>query len=199
VQDQDLISILRTVCLRSRQLGGLYKPYFSYAPPSASLPPHQAADELGGDQLDGAGEKSLGEMVWELLGGRCGYGGGLGGEGQNLQRIMYQPDTAARHPLNYQNSDWRDDLTKAKYIVGFVVCFATVNSGAASAQLSPTQAWNACRGVQDVRPHNDAIDGPFRKTPDMYGRGRYPPPTGTEANRIWNSLKCYDKPGIYTH
>jgi len=91
-------------------------------------------------------------------------------------------------------------LTKTtKSIGGTVVCLAIFNSGAAFAQLSAAQAWNACRGVQDLRPHSDAIDGPFRKTPDMYGRGRYPPPTGTEANQIWNSLKCYDKPGIYSH
>jgi len=29
----------------------------------------QAADQLGGDDLGGAGEEALGEMVWELLGG----------------------------------------------------------------------------------------------------------------------------------
>jgi len=37
----------------------------------------QAADELGGDDLGGAGEEGLGEMVWELLRGRCGYRDGL--------------------------------------------------------------------------------------------------------------------------
>ena len=34
----------------------------------------QAADELGGDLLGGAGEEGLGEV----LGGRGGYGSGLG-------------------------------------------------------------------------------------------------------------------------
>ena len=34
----------------------------------------QAADELGGDLLGGAGEEALGEV----LGGRGGYGGGFG-------------------------------------------------------------------------------------------------------------------------
>jgi len=33
----------------------------------------QAADELGGDEIGRAGENALGEMVWELLGGRGGY------------------------------------------------------------------------------------------------------------------------------
>jgi hypothetical protein len=105
--------------------------------------------------------------------------------------------TVLTQPLKLPVSDWKN-LTKATKIMGaFIAYLATVNSGAVFAQLSPTQAWNACRGIQDVRVHNDAIDGPFRKTPDMYGRGRYPPPTGTEANQIWNSLRCYDKPGIY--
>jgi len=36
----------------------------------------QAADELGGNQLGGAGEVGLGEV----LGERGGYGSGLGGE-----------------------------------------------------------------------------------------------------------------------
>ena len=41
---------------------------------------HQkASDELGCDDLSGAGEEALGES-WEVLGGRGGYGGGLGGE-----------------------------------------------------------------------------------------------------------------------
>jgi len=34
----------------------------------------QAADEVGGDQLGGAGEEGLGEV----LGEHCGYGSGLG-------------------------------------------------------------------------------------------------------------------------
>jgi len=34
----------------------------------------QAADERGGNYLDGAGEEGLGEMVWEGLGG---YGSGF--------------------------------------------------------------------------------------------------------------------------
>ena len=68
---------------------------------------------------------------------------------------------------------------------------------AGMAQLSKQQTLNACWGLQDVRPHRDAVDGPFRKTPDMYGRGRYPPPTGTQANQIWNDLKCYNLPRIY--
>jgi len=34
----------------------------------------QAADELGGDDLGGSGEEALGE----LMGGRGGYGSGLG-------------------------------------------------------------------------------------------------------------------------
>jgi len=38
----------------------------------------QAADELGGNNLSGAGEEALGEM----LGGRGGYGSGLGGGGR---------------------------------------------------------------------------------------------------------------------
>ena len=33
----------------------------------------QAADEIGGNQLGGAGEEGLGEV----LGGRCGYGSGF--------------------------------------------------------------------------------------------------------------------------
>jgi hypothetical protein len=36
----------------------------------------QAADELGGNQLGGAGEEGLGEV----LGGLGGYGSGMGGE-----------------------------------------------------------------------------------------------------------------------
>ena len=41
------------------------------------LPFHQqAADEVGGDQLGGAGEEGLGES-WEVVGGRGGYGGGF--------------------------------------------------------------------------------------------------------------------------
>ena len=35
-----------------------------------------AADEVGCDDLDGAGEEGLGE-AWEVLGGRGGYGSGL--------------------------------------------------------------------------------------------------------------------------
>jgi len=35
----------------------------------------QAADEVGGDDLGGAGEEGLGKG-WEVLDGRCGYGGG---------------------------------------------------------------------------------------------------------------------------
>jgi len=38
----------------------------------------QAADQVGGNLLGGAGEEALGEMVWELLGGRGGYGSGFG-------------------------------------------------------------------------------------------------------------------------
>ena len=37
----------------------------------------QATDEGGGNELRGAGEKGLGEMVWEFLAGRGGYGSGL--------------------------------------------------------------------------------------------------------------------------
>jgi len=37
----------------------------------------QAADQLGGDLLGGASEEGWGEMVWELLGGRGGYGSGF--------------------------------------------------------------------------------------------------------------------------
>ena len=36
----------------------------------------QAADQLGGNLLGGAGEETLGED-WESVGGRGGYGGGL--------------------------------------------------------------------------------------------------------------------------
>ena len=36
----------------------------------------QAADQLGGNELSGAGEETLGED-WESVGGRGGYGGGL--------------------------------------------------------------------------------------------------------------------------
>jgi len=36
----------------------------------------QAADQLGGNELGGAGEEGLGEMFWELLGRRGGYGNG---------------------------------------------------------------------------------------------------------------------------
>ena len=36
----------------------------------------QAADQLGGNELGGAGEETLGED-WESVGGRGGYGGGL--------------------------------------------------------------------------------------------------------------------------
>jgi len=51
------------------------------------LPFHQqAADELGGNQLGGASEEGLGEG-WEGLGGRGGYGSGLGGNDQNLMII----------------------------------------------------------------------------------------------------------------
>jgi len=42
----------------------------------------QAADELGGDQLGGAGEEGWGEM----LGGRGGYGSGFG-DGVHLRWI----------------------------------------------------------------------------------------------------------------
>jgi hypothetical protein len=44
--------------------------------------PHQkqAADELGCNLLGGAGEEGLGEG-WEGLGGRGGYGSGLGMRG----------------------------------------------------------------------------------------------------------------------
>jgi len=34
----------------------------------------QAADDLGGNNLGGAGEEGLGEMVWEVLRERGGYG-----------------------------------------------------------------------------------------------------------------------------
>ncbi len=37
----------------------------------------QAANQLGGDDFGGAGEEGLGES-WEVLGGRGGYGSGLG-------------------------------------------------------------------------------------------------------------------------
>jgi hypothetical protein len=40
----------------------------------------QAADQLGGDDLGGAGEETLGEG-WEGRGGLDGYGDGLGGDG----------------------------------------------------------------------------------------------------------------------
>ena len=39
----------------------------------------QAADEVGGNLLGGAGEEALGED-WEVVGGRGGYGSGLGDE-----------------------------------------------------------------------------------------------------------------------
>ena len=42
----------------------------------------QAADEVGGDDFGGAGEEGLGED-WEVLGGRGGYGSGLGGIREN--------------------------------------------------------------------------------------------------------------------
>jgi hypothetical protein len=38
----------------------------------------QEADEVGSNLLGGAGEEALGEG-WEVLGGRGGYGSGLGG------------------------------------------------------------------------------------------------------------------------
>jgi len=38
----------------------------------------QAADQLGGNELGGAGEQGWGEMVWELLGRRGGCGSGFG-------------------------------------------------------------------------------------------------------------------------
>jgi hypothetical protein len=43
----------------------------------------QAADELGGNLLGGAGEEGLGEG-WEVLGKSGGYGRGLGGDGWRL-------------------------------------------------------------------------------------------------------------------
>ena len=44
--------------------------------PSGLALHQQAADELGGNLLGGAGEEGWGEVT----GGRGGYGGGLGGE-----------------------------------------------------------------------------------------------------------------------
>jgi len=42
----------------------------------------QATDELGGNNLSGAGEEGLGELTWEVLGGRDGYRSGLGMGGE---------------------------------------------------------------------------------------------------------------------
>jgi len=44
----------------------------------------QASDELGGDDLSGAGEEGLGEGL-EGLGGRGGYGSGLGRRGSKAK------------------------------------------------------------------------------------------------------------------
>ena len=53
----------------------------------------QAADEVGGNQLGGAGEEGLGEV----LGGLGGYGSGfrdwveaIGRDGQKAQRMLFQ-------------------------------------------------------------------------------------------------------------
>jgi hypothetical protein len=56
--------------------------FHNYAPQQLAigLPFHQqAADEPWGDDLGRAGEEGLGEG-WEDLGGRGGYGSGLGGD-----------------------------------------------------------------------------------------------------------------------
>jgi hypothetical protein len=47
----------------------------------------QAAYELGGNLLGGAGEEALGEG-WVVLGGRGGYGSGYGGLIQNDRGIL---------------------------------------------------------------------------------------------------------------
>jgi len=60
---------------------GIRLRFHHHAPEQLSirLPFHQqAADEFGCNLLGGAGEEGLGEMVWELLGGRGGYGSGYG-------------------------------------------------------------------------------------------------------------------------
>jgi len=60
--------LLLGICLR----------FHKYAPQQLAIRlafHQQAADQLGGDQLGGAGEEGLGEV----LGGRGGYGSGLGG------------------------------------------------------------------------------------------------------------------------
>ena len=61
---------------------GIRLGFHHHAPEQAAvlLPFHQqATDEVGGDQLGGAGEEGLGEG-WEVLGNELGgYGSGLGG------------------------------------------------------------------------------------------------------------------------
>jgi len=60
---------------------GIRLRFHKHTPKQAAVPlalHQQAADELGGDQLGGAGEEGLGEG-WEILGdGLGGYGSGFG-------------------------------------------------------------------------------------------------------------------------
>jgi len=65
----------------------------------------QTADELGGDHLGGAGEERLGERVWELLGGRGGYGSGACGspsaEREDIKQInTYEISLSAKLELS---------------------------------------------------------------------------------------------------
>jgi len=62
---------------------GIRLRFHKYAPQQLAIGfafHQQAADEVGGNLLSGAGEKGLGEG-WEALDGRGGYGSGLVGGG----------------------------------------------------------------------------------------------------------------------
>jgi len=56
----------------------------------------QAADELGGNELGGAGEEGLGEG----LGERGGYGSGLGGKLDNINAAFSPSQTLLFYPVS---------------------------------------------------------------------------------------------------
>jgi len=68
----------------------------------------QAANQLGGDELGGAGEERLGEVT----GGRGGYGDGLGGRKWSLFEVAWEaqkPHSAGKadslYPQNLKTSN----------------------------------------------------------------------------------------------
>jgi hypothetical protein len=109
------------VAVASELFLGIRLRFHNHAPEplAIGLPFHQqAADELGSDLLGRAAEEGLGEG-WKLLGGRDGYGSGLGGDGwrllggQGIMRSAHKADPGRRKRMLERHKTRKQPLERA--------------------------------------------------------------------------------------